>query len=201
MPKLWARSTISSSAFPCLRCASLTVPPASSTVLSCSSSSRCAWCWSSAGSLRFEPERSAKLSDVNDVQLRVGAVGQVGSGGCGQLGLPGAVGGQKDLGGEYTHWANLLALRPFLGHHDATGRGSALASESIHPSARKVNSPKLTFRFTEFSDVHLEGCARRDKLQAPRSATKKVTSRSRSQATTAARPTSTSTATSTSSPR
>src|ERR671913_2211087 len=73
--------------------------------------------------------------------------------------------------------------------------------ESIHPSARKVNSAKLTFRFTEFSDVHLEGCARRDKLQAPRSATKKVTTRSRSQATTAARPTSTSTATSKSSTR
>ena len=70
---------------------------------------------------------------MDDVQLRVGAVGQIGSGGCGQLGLPGAVGGQKDLGGEYTHWANLLALRPFLGRHDATGRGSALASGVYSP--------------------------------------------------------------------
>src|SRR5215213_761053 len=32
------------------------------------------------------------------------------------------------LWGRYSFWANLLALRPFLGLHNATRRGSALAS-------------------------------------------------------------------------
>src|SRR5215203_2464284 len=49
------------------------------------------------------------------MQLRVCGVGQIGGGSCGQLGFPGAVGGHKDLCGEDTHWANLLALRPSLG--------------------------------------------------------------------------------------
>jgi hypothetical protein len=34
-------------------------------------------------------------------------------------------------------------------------------SYAIHPSAWKGNSQKLNFRFTEFSEVQLRGCADR----------------------------------------
>jgi hypothetical protein len=71
---------------------------------------------------------------------------------------------RRTLVGKILTGLTSLLYAPSLGVMMPQAEVQRLRPESIHPSARKVNSPKLNFRFTEFSDVHLEGCARRDKL-------------------------------------